>query len=167
MRHLKSGRKFGRNSSHRKAMFRNMVTSLLLHGQIKTTLAKAKELRSYVEKIITLAGNNAESSFEGLDADMLVSAKSRRLNGIRKARTVVNNKEALQRLFDEYAERYKNRPGGYTRVIKAGYRPGDNAPMAYICLVEDDDVKEVDASDESSDVSDDVTSDSTEAVESE
>ena len=143
MRHLKSGRKLGRNSSHRKAMFSNMVTSLLLHGQIRTTLAKAKELRGHVEKIITLGRNNTESSFESLSGDGLAKAKSARLHAIRRARRTVNNKESLQKLFGEYAEAFKERPGGYTRVIKAGYRPGDNAPMAIIALVLDEDEESV------------------------
>ena len=123
MRHLKSGRKLGRNSSHRKAMFRNMVTSLLHHGQIRTTLAKAKELRRHAEKVITIGRNHPESALEALAGDELVKAKSARLHAIRRARRVVNNKEALQSLFGEYAELYKDRPGGYTRVIKAGFRP--------------------------------------------
>ena len=138
MRHLKSGRKLGRNSSHRKAMFRNMVTSLLLHGQIRTTLAKAKELRRHVEKIITIARNNALSNQDGLTDSELQKVKAARLHGLRRARVVVNDKVALEKLFGDYAERYKTRPGGYTRVIKAGFRPGDNAPMAYITLVNDD-----------------------------
>jgi large subunit ribosomal protein L17 len=150
MRHLKAGRKLGRNSSHRKAMFRNMVTSLLYHGQIKTTLAKAKELRRHVEKMITIGRNHPESSFDGLDGADLVKAKASRLHAIRRARRVVNNKQALQDLFGKYAEIYKDRPGGYTRVIKAGFRPGDNAPMAVISLVMTDDVDEV-SSDENPD----------------
>ena len=140
MRHLKSGRKLGRNSSHRKAMFRNMVTSLLHHGQIRTTLAKAKELRRHAEKVITIGRNHPESAFEGLSGDELAKAKAARLHAIRRARRVVNNKEVLQSLFGEYAELYKDRPGGYTRVVKAGFRPGDNAPMAIIALVKEDEV---------------------------
>ncbi len=135
MRHLKSGRKLGRNSSHRKAMFRNMSTSLLEHGQITTTLAKAKELRRHVEPLITLAKPFAPSIMEQLDGDATSKAKIDRLNAIRRVRRVVNNKVAMQRLFGEYAELFKERPGGYTRVVKAGYREGDNAPMAIIALV--------------------------------
>ena len=135
MRHLKSGRKLGRNSSHRKAMFRNMSTSLLEHGQIMTTLAKAKELRIHVEPLITLAKPFAPSVMEQLKGDEAAAAKIKRLNAIRKVRRVVNNKVAMERLFGEYAELFKERPGGYTRVIKAGYREGDNAPMAIIALV--------------------------------
>ena len=135
MRHLKSGRKLGRNSSHRKAMFRNMSTSLLEHGQIITTLAKAKELRRHVEPLITLAKPFAPSLLEQLDGDAAAKAKIDRLNAIRRVRRVVNNKVAMERLFGEYAELFKERPGGYTRVVKAGYREGDNAPMAVIALV--------------------------------
>lgn len=115
-----------------------MVTSLLLHGQIKTTLAKAKELRSHVEKIITLGKKNPLSALEGLEGESLEAAKTSRLNAIRRARRTVNNKESMSLLFGEYAERYANRPGGYTRVIKAGFREGDNAPMAIILLVNDE-----------------------------
>lgn len=135
MRHLKSGRKLGRNSSHRKAMFRNMATSLLEHGQIITTLAKAKELRKHVEPLITLARPFAPSQLEGLSGDELAKAKIGRLNAIRKARKTVNNKTAMDKLFNDYADHFYTRNGGYTRVIKAGYRAGDNAPMAVIALV--------------------------------
>lgn len=134
MRHLKSGRKLNRNSAHRKAMFRNMATSFLLHGQIKTTLAKAKELRSYVEPLITLARPFAPSTMESLSGEEKKKMSVLRLNAIRKARRTVNNKEAMSLLFSDYAESFKDRNGGYSRVVKAGYRPGDNAPMAVIAL---------------------------------
>jgi large subunit ribosomal protein L17 len=134
MRHLKSGRKLNRNSAHRKAMFRNMATSFLLHGQIKTTLAKAKELRSYVEPLITLARPFAPSVMESLSEDEKKQQTVLRLNAIRKARRTVNNKESMSLLFSDYAEAFKDRNGGYTRVVKAGHRPGDNAPMAVIAL---------------------------------
>lgn len=141
MRHRKAGRKFGRNSSARKAMFRNMVTSLLRHEQIRTTEAKAKELRGYAEKVITL-GRRAPSAadLESLQGDELQKARAKRVHAIRRARLWVNDSEVIDRLFGEYAERYADRPGGYTRVIKAGPRPGDNADMAFIQLVRDDDV---------------------------
>lgn len=140
MRHRKAGRKFGRNSTARKAMFRNMVTSLLRHEQIRTTEAKAKELRSYAEKVITL-GRRAPSlsDLEALDGDALQQARAKRVHAMRRARLWVNDREVLDRIFGEYAERYADRPGGYTRVIKAGPRPGDNADMAIIQLVRDDD----------------------------
>ena len=135
MRHLKSGRKLGRNSSHRKAMFRNMTVSLLKHGQIITTLAKAKELRGYVEPLITLAGKNKLSNLEGLSGDDLKNAKLARLHAIRLAERTIKDRAVLQTLFGDYAEIYSERPGGYTRVLKKGYRTGDNAPMAIIQLV--------------------------------
>jgi large subunit ribosomal protein L17 len=135
MRHLKSGRKLGRNSSHRKAMFRNMTVSLLKHGQIVTTLAKAKELRGYVEPFITLARKNRLSNLEGLSGDELQKAKLTRLHAIRLAERTIRDRAVLQTLFGDYAETYADRNGGYTRVLKKGFRPGDNAPMAVIQLV--------------------------------
>lgn len=137
MRHRKAGRRLGRNSAHRKAMYRNMVTSLMVHGQIKTTEAKAKELRRIADKVITMGKRVPPSTLDGLKGDALEAARARRLHFIRRARRWVNNPEALERLFGEYAERYKQRPGGYTRIMKAGFRPGDDAPMAYIELVGD------------------------------
>ena len=135
MRHLKSGRKLGRTSSHRKAMYRNMVTSLMVHGQIRTTEAKAKELRSVADKIITLGKRVPHSSLEGLEGEELSVAKASRLHAIRQAARWINDKDALNRVFNEYSERFKERPGGYTRVVKAGFRAGDNAPMSIIELV--------------------------------
>ena len=117
MRHLKSGRKLGRSSSHRKALFRNMVTALIHRERISTTLAKAKELRSHVEKTITLG-------------------KKGTLHAKRLARKVVLEKEAFIKLFGPLSERYANRNGGYTRIIKVGHRRGDDAPMAFIELVD-------------------------------
>ncbi len=137
MRHRKAGRRLGRNSAHRKAMYRNMVTSLMVHGQIKTTEAKAKELRRIADKIITMGTRVPPSTLEGLKGEELKAAQARRLHFIRRARRWVNNPEALERLFGEYAERYKLRPGGYTRILKAGFRSGDDAPMALIELVGD------------------------------
>lgn len=136
MRHLKSGRKLGRTSSHRKAMFRNMVTSLMLHGRIRTTEAKAKDLRGVAERILTLGKRIPPSALEGLSGDALTAAKAKRLHNIRRARRTIADKEALGLVFGEYAERYKERPGGYTRVLKVGVRAGDNAPMAVIELVD-------------------------------
>lgn len=117
MRHLKSGRKFGRTSAHRKALFRNLVIALIRRERIRTTLAKAKELRSHIEKTITLG-------------------KKGTLHARRLAFTVVNEKDAFLKLFGTLSERYANRNGGYTRVIKIGNRRGDDAPMAYIELVD-------------------------------
>ncbi len=117
MRHLKTGRKFGRTSAHRKALFRNMVTALIDKERIRTTLAKAKELRGKVERTITLG-------------------KKGTLHARRHALKLVADKESLKKLFGLLAERYANRPGGYTRVIKLGHRLGDDAPMAFIELVD-------------------------------
>lgn len=135
MRHRKTGRRFDMDSSQRKAMFRNMVTSLMLHGTIRTTEARAKELRRFAEPVITIA--KSAPSVEGLEGDALVAARAQRVHAIRRARLWVNDDAAMQKLFGDYAARFKDRNGGYTRVIKAGRRPGDNAPMAIIQLVED------------------------------
>jgi large subunit ribosomal protein L17 len=116
MRHLKAGRKFGRPTAHRKAMFRNMVTALIQQERIRTTLPKAKELRSKVEKTITLG-------------------KKGTLHARRLAVRTVPQKEALQKLFGPLAERFANRNGGYTRIIRIGNRRGDDAPMAFIELI--------------------------------
>jgi len=128
MRHRVAGRQLSRNSPHREAMFRNMVTSLMVHGRIQTTEAKAKELRRYAEKVITLGKKGASVS----DA----KAKAKRIHLLRQARHWVRDEEALNRVFTEYAERYKGRAGGYTRILKLGFRPGDNAAMALIELVD-------------------------------
>jgi large subunit ribosomal protein L17 len=117
MRHKLSGRQLGRNASHRKAMFRNMVTSLVEHELIKTTLPKAKELRRFAEPLITLA--------------KVDSVANRRLAFAR-----LNNKEAVGKLFSQLGPRYNARPGGYIRILKCGFRAGDKAPMAYVELVD-------------------------------
>ncbi len=117
MRHRKSGRRLGRNSSHRNAMFRNMATSLLLHETIKTTLPKAKELRRVVEPLITLAKEDGVAN--------------RRL-----AFNRLRDKEVVGKLFKDVGPRFKNRPGGYLRILKTGPRPGDAAPMAIVQLVD-------------------------------
>jgi large subunit ribosomal protein L17 len=116
MRHRKSGRQLNRNSAHRQAMFRNMAVSLIEHEIIKTTLPKAKELRRVAEPLITLAKED--------------SVGNRRL-----AFSRTRSKEAVGKLFSELGPRYQERPGGYTRILKCGFRPGDAAPMAYIELV--------------------------------
>jgi large subunit ribosomal protein L17 len=117
MNHRKTGRKLGRTSAHRKALFRNMVTSLLEHEQIQTTDAKAKELRGVAERMITLG-------------------KKGTLHARRQALRTIRSKDVTSKLFDELADRYRDRPGGYTRVIKLAQRPGDAAPMAIIELVD-------------------------------
>lgn len=119
MRHKMRGRKLNRTSSHRRAMFVNMTASLLRHEQIKTTKPKAKDLRSFAEKMITLG-------------------KRGDLHSRRKAMSFLQDKAVVSKLFDILAERYKDRQGGYTRVLAAGYRYGDSAPMAVIELVDRD-----------------------------
>lgn len=125
MRHRHSGRQLNRNSSHRKAMFRNMAVSLVEHELIKTTLPKAKELRSYAEPLITLAKKD--------------SVANRRLAFDR-----TRSKEAVGKLFAELGPRYQERPGGYIRILKCGYRTGDKAPMAYVELVDRPEVESFD-----------------------
>ncbi len=127
MRHRKSGRRLGRTSSHRKAMFRNMAASLLRHETIKTTLPKAKELRRVVEPLITLAKED----------------------GVAKRRLAfdrLRDKEVVGKLFKDIGPRFKDRPGGYLRILKTGPRPGDAAPMAIVQLV-DGPVAEAEAED--------------------
>lgn len=119
MRHRKSGRKLNRTSTHRRAMFQNMAAALIKHEQIKTTLPKAKELRPIVEKLVTLAKKG------GLANRRLAVAR-------------LQDKDMAAKLFDTIAERYADRPGGYTRVLKAGFRYGDAAPMAIIEFVDRD-----------------------------
>lgn len=128
MRHRKSGRKLNRNSSHRSAMFRNMTVSLVEHELIKTTLPKAKELRRHAEPLITLAKND--------------TVANRRLAFAR-----TRSKEAVGKLFTDLGPRYQERPGGYLRIVKCGYRAGDKAPMAYVELV-DRPLPDVDLDDE-------------------
>jgi large subunit ribosomal protein L17 len=118
MRHLKAGRKFKRSPSHRRMMLRNLATSLLEHGKIKTTLAKAKELQPYTEKLITLAKDGWN------------------LNNFRRVLAVLTSKKIAFKLFHEIGPRYKDRPGGYIRIYKlAKVRQGDAAPMAVIALL--------------------------------
>jgi large subunit ribosomal protein L17 len=117
MRHGNSNRKLNRTSSHRKAMFRNMTASLLKHEVIKTTLPKAKELRKYVEPLITLSKNST-------------------LANKRIAFNRLRDRDMVIKLFGELGPRYETRPGGYVRVLKCGFRDGDNAPMAFVELVD-------------------------------
>ena len=117
MRHRKSGRKLGRNSAHRKAMYRNLAASLLTHETIRTTLPKAKELRRVVEPLITLAKEDGVSR--------------RRLAFDR-----LRDEAAVGKLFNELGPRFKDRPGGYLRILKMGFRPGDSAPMALVQLLD-------------------------------
>jgi large subunit ribosomal protein L17 len=119
VRHRRTGRKLGRDPAHRKALFSNMAGSLFEHGRIRTTEAKAKELRPVAEKLITLARADPGN----------VAAQ-------RQAVAYLRSKEAVYRLFHEVAPRFTERPGGYTRIVKLGPRPGDAAPMVYIELVD-------------------------------
>lgn len=118
MRHRRVGRKLGVVTKHRKALFRNMVTDFLRDGRVETTDTRAKELRRISEKIITLA-------------------KRGTLHARRQAASVIRDKEVLKKLFDEIASKYKERPGGYTRIVKLGSRRGDNAPISLLELVEE------------------------------
>jgi large subunit ribosomal protein L17 len=118
-------------------MYRNMATSLLEHGRIKTTNAKAKELRSVVEKLITLSKRVPPSVLEAASGEEARKLTARRLHAIRRARRVVSDRDVLQKLFTEYSEHFLARPGGYTRITKIGRRSGDNAPMSIIELVEE------------------------------
>jgi len=129
MRHRKSGRKLNRNSSHRKAMFKNMAASLVEHELIKTTLPKAKELRGMAEPLITLA--------------KVDTVANRRLAFARTRDNAV-----VAKLFNELGPRYQDRPGGYIRILKCGYRTGDKAPMAYVELVDRPVVADVEDDDE-------------------
>lgn len=136
MRHRKSGRKLGRNQSHRDAMFGNMATSLLSEEKIQTTIAKAKELRGVAERLITIAKRNASSLVDQASSEGdRQKAASARVAGVRQARKTVRDRGVLQKLFSELAERYQTRPGGYTRIIRVGARAGDNAEMAIIELI--------------------------------
>ena len=117
MRHKYSGRKLNRTSSHRTAMFKNMMASLIEHEEIKTTLPKAKELRKFLERLITIS----------------------KVDTVAKRRVVfsrIRSKDAVTKLFSELGPRFKNRPGGYLRILKCGFRPGDKARMAIIQLVD-------------------------------
>ena len=117
MRHKYSGRKLNRTSSHRTAMFKNMMASLIEHEEIKTTVPKAKELRGFVERLITISKND--------------TVAKRRIVFSR-----IRSKEAVAKLFTELGPRFKQRPGGYLRILKCGYRTGDKAPMAIVQLVD-------------------------------
>ncbi len=134
MRHRKSGRRLGRNSSHRKAMLRNMVTSFLENGSIRTTDTRAKEVRRLAEKLITLGKKALRSSFP---ADVSEEAYSqRRLHLHRQILKVVRKKSVAQTIMGELAERFEERPGGYTRILKLGFRRGDNAPLSILELLD-------------------------------
>jgi large subunit ribosomal protein L17 len=121
MRHGNQGRKFNRTAAHRKAMWGNMTAALIKHEQIKTTLPKAKDLRPVIEKLVTLSRRGAKD-----------------LHARRQALAQIKDADQVTKLFDVIGPRYKGRPGGYTRVLKAGFRHGDNAPMAIIEFIDRD-----------------------------
>lgn len=135
MRHRKSGRKLNRNSPHRKAMFSNMVTSLIDHERIETTNVKAKELRSYIDKVVTRAGSVSDLISKGRDKQT-DNEKAKIVHAIRMAKRIVKDADMLQKLFNDIAPRYQDRSGGYTRIIKKGPRRGDAASMALIEFVD-------------------------------
>ncbi|HTE51299.1 MAG TPA: 50S ribosomal protein L17 [Kofleriaceae bacterium] len=148
MRHLKAGRKLGRTSDHRRAMYSNMVASLVTHGQIETTEAKAKELRSIADRTLHW----------GVGVHQLVARGTKKLSDAeraqvvhakRMARRVLKNEDALDKMFAEVAPELASHPGGYTRVLKTRYRVGDAAPMALIALVSNGARKDAAARDES------------------
>lgn len=134
MRHQKTGRKFGRSSSHRKAMFRTMVTNLLEHERIRTTEAKAKELRGAVERTITISLRLGDLLDKPKD-QRTREEQMRVVHAMREASKMIRTREMVHKLFEEIAPALRGRPGGYTRVIKLGQREGDGAPMAFIELV--------------------------------
>jgi large subunit ribosomal protein L17 len=136
MRHRKSGRPLGRNSAHRSAMYRNMVTSLLEHERITTTEAKAKELRRFAERTIT-RGLSVQEILSKPEEQRSGAEKASVVHAYRMAGRLVRSREVLEKLFTEIAPRYSTRPGGYTRIVKTVPRPGDAARMAIIELVRD------------------------------
>jgi large subunit ribosomal protein L17 len=126
MRHRNSGRSLGRNSSHRKAMYRNMAASLLRHEVIKTTLPKAKELRRVAEPLITMAKDDT-------------------VHRRRVAFSRLRDRDVVTKLFNELGPRFRERPGGYLRILKTGFRAGDNAPMALVELIDRPEVEDSEA----------------------
>src|SRR5688572_28309744 len=134
MRHLKSGRKLGRTSDHRRAMYSNLVAALVTHGQIETTEAKAKELRSIADRTIHW-GVGVHQLVQKGTKKLSDGERAQVVHAKRMARRVLKNEDALERLFAEVAPELASHPGGYTRVLKTRYRVGDAAPMALVALV--------------------------------
>ncbi|MCB9749911.1 MAG: 50S ribosomal protein L17 [Myxococcales bacterium] len=134
MRHQKSGRRFGRTSAHRRAMFRNMVTSLIEHERITTTEAKAKELRRHAEKTISKSLRLGDLLTKPRE-ERSVEEQGRYVHALRMAGRMIRSREILHKLFRDVAPKLQGRPGGYTRLIKIGKRHGDAAPMAIVELV--------------------------------
>tara|TARA_B100000029_G_scaffold468816_1_gene506166 strand:- start:46 stop:456 length:411 start_codon:yes stop_codon:yes gene_type:complete len=134
MRHRKSGRKLNRDSSHRKALKKNLAVSIIQHESVKTTLAKAKEIRTFLEPLVTLAKKN-------------------NVNNQRTAYSRLGNKTAVAKLFSELGPRYRERPGGYLRIIKRGYRAGDKAPIAQVEFVDKvDPIKDIEGKTEAEEI---------------
>jgi large subunit ribosomal protein L17 len=137
MRHRKSGRKFSRTSAHRRAMFRNLATELFRHERIVTTDEKAKELRGIAERLITIAKRagtiRAKDGESAAEREKRVSAN--KVHAHRRAAEWVRDKEVLKKLFDDFASRFADRPGGYSRIVKWKQRPGDAAPVSIIELI--------------------------------
>jgi large subunit ribosomal protein L17 len=144
MRHQKAGRKFSRTSSHRDAMFSNMLASLVLHERIMTTVPKAKELSRIADRTISwgLSVNDATAKARDKRSD---ADRARIVHAMRMARRVLRSEEALEKLFGDVAARFKGRPGGFTRVLKAWNRKGDAAPMAFVELVVRNEAAEAEA----------------------
>jgi len=134
MRHQKAGRKFSRTSAHRKAMFSNMVASLLLHGKIETTQPKAKELRRLADRTISWGTSVASLTAKGRDK-LSADEKAKIVHAMRMAGRVIRSSEALHKLFGEVAPAVADRAGGYTRLLKTRTRLGDAAPMSIVALV--------------------------------
>jgi large subunit ribosomal protein L17 len=137
MRHQKAGRKFSRTSAHRKAMFSNMVASLLLHGRIETTVPKAKELKRIADRTISWGTSVGELTAKGRDK-MTAAEKAKVVHAMRMAGRVLKQHDVLEKLFHEVAPGYRGRNGGYTRLLKTRQRPGDAAPMSLVELVSGD-----------------------------
>lgn len=135
MRHLKHGNRLGMTDARRRSVLRNLVTDLMRYGRVRTTDARAKELRRVADRIITLSRRVPPSQLAGLEGAALDEARARRVHAIRLARRYIEDREVLERVFGEYSTRYERRPGGYTRIYKLGRRPGDQAAMSLVELV--------------------------------
>jgi large subunit ribosomal protein L17 len=142
MRHLKAGVHLGRTSAHRKALFSNLVAALFTHERIHTTHAKAKATRRIAERAITKARRLGDILTKSADTRSAVEA-SRVVHAVRLTLQVVRNRDAVLKLFDQIAPRYLSRPGGYTRIIKVGPRPGDSAPISILELVSAEEAPEI------------------------
>lgn len=136
MRHNTLKNRFGRTTSHRLAMVRNMVTNLFRHERMETTVPKAKEIRRHAERIITLGKRVTLTRINGANGDEKTKLSAQRVHAIRIAGKTVQDKDVLRKVFDELASRYETRPGGYTRILRKGSRLGDGTEMAFLELVD-------------------------------